>query len=124
MGGLFLFRERTVRETDRYFIEMKDTDTSIDGYANMLVVTRETDLAADVQTRRTAGDLFERRVRGTRDGTCSDMIFVDETLSLCGNNGTLDDLLHDIEIPTAKIDSRRADTERRQSHAFCLLLFA
>ena len=88
MGGLFLFRERTVRETDRYFIEMKDTDTSIDGYANMLVVTRETDLAADVQTRRTAGDLFERRVRSTRNGTCSDMIFVDETLSLRGNNGT------------------------------------
>lgn len=122
--GVFLFCERTVRETDRHFIEMKDTDTCIDSNANMLVVTRDADLTADMQTHRTTGDLFERRMRGTCNGTCSDMIFVDEALSLCGNDGTLDDLLHDIEIPTAEINGRRADTERRQARTFGLLVFA
>lgn len=81
-----------MRKPDRYFIKMKDTDTCIDGDANMLVVACNAYLTADMESRRTAGDLFERRVRSTCDGTCSDMIFVDKPLSLGGNDGTLDEI--------------------------------
>lgn len=118
------FRQRTMCQTDCDFVQMQNTDSGIDRNANMLSMARNADLTADMKPCGTTGDLFQRRMGSTCDRACADMIFVDQPLTLCGNDGTLDDLLDHIEIPAAEVNCRRTNTTLKQTIAFYLLFFA
>lgn len=98
-----------MRQADAEFVEVEHADAHEDGDAEVLAVAREADFAADIVAEGLGFDLFQGGVGRACGCARADVVVGDETLSLCGDDGSFDDLDDGADEFAAKIDGGGAN---------------
>src|SRR5690554_3434240 len=84
--------ERSMSDADGEFIEMKETDTDVDAYGDIISHANQSDFPAHIEIVRSFENLHERISRSAHDGAFRSIFFRNESCSFRSHQGTFQNL--------------------------------